>query len=227
MIPSGSKMAATAKSTYGQKLGPEGEEYLKAILGAVEKAWDKWQTSLKWGGNTVNGAGVGAWSGSGSGGVMTGDPFELKDFSFKGNSPQQKKFTKALADALAEKFPDWVSSYKINGTSYTGTSGATPTAPGPVQAQSAATPLQAGGKGTEPSGIAALWKSALKPPDFDLNNPQCKSGKLMDAIAKTIENEFKSTWLLTAKLMGNSLAATGAPGGAIPPTTTPSDGTVV
>ena len=225
-VPAASKMKITAIGLYGQQLGPEAEEYLDALLGAVEKAWTSWQSTLKFGGNKVSGAGVGAFAGAGGGGVMTGGNFALEPFVFKKDPPELKKFTQGLADAISPKFTAFPTSYKIGVLSFVGVSGATPVSPGPVQASNVPMPLMTGGMGQNPSGIADVWKTLLTKPEFDLTNPQCKSGALVDAIGKAIEQEFQSTWLLTAQLVGNSLATAGAAGGVVTNALTGMDGVV-
>ena len=223
-IPSPASLISKTKTAYGQKLGPEAEELLKALFGAVTDGWKEWQDSMSFGGFSVTGAGVGAFSGSGVGGKLKGSPYKMPDFSFKGNSPQMKKFAKGLADALAQKFTPFPDSYSMPAIVFTGTSGATTTSPGPVSAQNAPATLATAGSGTNPSGIANLWKGFLTPPDFDLANPQCKSGDLVKAIAKTIEQEFKLTWLMTTQLTGNTLSTTGAAGGTVTAISTPMNG---
>lgn len=226
MIPTAAAMKVKVIGFYGQPLGAEGLEYVEKLLDAVSKAWTTWQSSLKFGLNKVTGAGVGAFSGAGLGGMMTGGSFTMAPVIYKKGSPEQIAFGKGLADALAAKFAAFPATYGITTMQYVGTSGASPTAPGPVQAPNVPIAMIAAGRGQNPSGIADMWKLALTPPAFDLNNPGCKSGKLIDAIGKTIESEFQLTWLATAMLMGNKLTATGAPGGVVSAMPTGMDGIV-
>lgn len=213
--PSAAQMKNQAKALYGQQFGAEGEEYMDLLFEKISKAWDTWQKSIKVGSLMVSGGGVGAWAGTGTGGTLTGQPFILEPFSFKNNSAQQLKFTKALGDALKAKFTPWPMSYKISVVNFAGTSGASPTSPGPVNASCAPTPLSTAGSGTSPSGIADVWAKSLTPPEFQLDNPNAKSGDLIKAIGKVIEQSFQSVWLVTTMISGNSVSATGTPGGVV------------
>lgn len=214
-VPEASQLKAKAKSSYGQKLGPEADEYLDLLFKAVCEGWQNWQSSITFGGFMVNGAGVGAWAGTSINGSMSGSPYTMPTFTFKANSPQQIKFTQGLSSVLTQKFTAFPSSFVFSALQFSGLSGATPTSPGPVNASNIALPVNTGGSGQNPSGIASAWKDVLKPPDFDLSNPQCKSGALVDAIASTIEKAFSTEWLLTTQLSGCSLLATGQPGGSV------------
>ena len=225
-IPTPAILLSQTKSNYGQKLGPEAEEYLSALFKAVCDGWKSWQDTIKFGGFTVSGGGVGAWSGSGVNGTMTGDGYSMPSFSFKANSPQQVKFTNGLASALAQKFTAFPASYKIPSVIFTGASGATPVSPGPVNGQMTPSPMTTG-VGTNPSGVADAWKAVLTPPDFDLGKPQCKSADLVKAISKAIETAFKTTWLATTMMSANTLSTAGAPGGAVVGAMSPFDGKLV
>lgn len=208
-------MAKQAITLYGMPLGPEGLSYVEALFGAVEKAWKSWQDSILFDGLIVTGAGVGAWSGVGSGGVMTSAPFLATAPSFGANSPEQVQFTQALLTVLGEKFTRWPTTYKFSALNYLGTSGATPVNPGPVSAQNLPTQLKAAGAGGPISGIADDWAKQLKPPVWDLENPQARSKPLIAAIGKTIEMTFESIWLTTTIAQASPLVATGTPGGGV------------
>jgi hypothetical protein len=209
-------MAQQAIALYGMPLGPEGMSYINALFGAVEKAWKKWQDSVLFESLIVTGAGVGAWSGVGSGGVMTSAPFVGEAPSFGKNSPEQVQFTQALLTVLGQKFTQWPATYKFSALNYLGTSGATPTTPGPVSAQNQPTQLKAAGAGGPLKGIAADWLKQLKPPTWDLDNPHARSKPLVEAIGKTIEMSFESLWLTTTMATSSSIATAGTPGGAVP-----------
>lgn len=213
--PAAAQMKSQAKALYGQQLGAEGEEYLDLLFDKISSAWDTWQKGITFGSLTAAGGGVGAWSGVGNGGTMTAQPFVLEPFSFKNNSAQQLKFTNSLASALKAKFAPFPLSFKFVGVSYMGTSGATPVNPGPVNAICTSMPLSAAGSGQAPSGIADAWQAALTPPEFQLSDPNAKSGDLIKAIASSIEQSFQTVWLVTTMLSGNTLAAAGAPGGVV------------
>lgn len=214
-VPSASSMKKKAIGFYGMSLGKEAEEYLEKLFSAVESGWKSWQDSIKWGTLKVNGAGFPAWSGSGTGGAMQGQPFTMRPFSFKANSPEQVKFTKGLIDTLGVKFTAFPATYKFTAVQYAGTTGATDKNPGPVNAPCIPLTLQTAGKGQPPSGIAALWRSFLTPPDFFLDNPQAKSGQLVDAISKSIEQSFQTVWLASTFAQGNILSGKASPGGVV------------
>jgi len=208
-------MSKQAVAAYGMPLAGEALQYLDGIFGAVEKAWKTWQDSIQFGTLVVNGAGVGAWSGVGSGGIMTGGPFLVEPVSFGADSPEQVQFTQGLISALQTKFTPWPASYKFSSLNYIGTSGATPINPGPVSAQNIPTQLAAVGAGQPISGLADLWIQSLPPPVWDLDNPQAKSKPLIKAIASTIETTFQSTWLATTIAQGSLITTAGAPGGVV------------
>jgi len=214
-IPQAADLRAQTVGYYGMPLGPEAIEYLDALFAKVTSGWKTWQDSITWGTLTVAGGGVGAWSGVGNGGVMQGSPYVMPPFKFKQNTPQQIKYTKGLADALASKFTDFPSTFKFANVQYTGSTTATPINPGSVSAQCVPTALQGAGKGVPPSGIASIWKASLTMPDFDINNPQAKSGQLVAAICKAIEQSFQTVWLATTMIQGNILSGAAAPGGVV------------
>lgn len=213
--PTAAQMREQAKTIYGQQFGEEGKEYMTLLFDKISKAWDTWQKSIVFGGLLIDGGGMGGWSGLGNGGTMTASAFILEPFGFKNNSSQQLNFTKALADALKQKFAPFPASFSFKAVPYTGTSGASPVSGGPVSATCSPVTLAVAGKGTNPSGIAEAWSQALTPPEFQLDNPNAKSGELIKAIGKTIEQSFQSVWLMTTVLDGNSLAGGGAPGGVV------------
>lgn len=213
--PSGSTMAQQAIGLYGMPLGPEGVSYIQSLFGAVEKAWKSWQDSILFDSLIVTGAGVGAFSGAGVGGVMTSAPFLATVPSFGKSSPEQVQFTQALLTVLAEKFTRWPSTYKFSSLNYLGTSGATPIAPGPVSAQNLPTQLLAAGAGGPIAGISDDWIKQLTPPMWDLENPNARSKPLIQSIGKTIEMTFSSIWLATTIAQGSPLITTGAPGGVV------------
>jgi len=223
-VPAAEVMKTQAIGFYGQPLGAEGKEYLGIVFEKIVSAWDTWQKSITFGALAVTGGGIGVWAGVGSGGAMTGQPFLLQPFSFKANSSQQLKFTKALADALNAKFTPFPTTFSFLAVNYTGTCGATPLSPGPVSAACIPAPLLSVGKGTAPSGIADVWAAALTPPEFQLSSPQAKSGELIKAISKSIEQSFQSVWLATTTINANNLTAVGAPGGVAAGFSTGSDG---
>lgn len=227
MVPSASSLKSKAKGLYGQKLGKEGEEYLDALFDKVSSGWKAWQDSIKVGTLIVKGGGVGGWSGSGSGGKMSAQPFNLEKFTFNGNSPQQIKFSEALGESLKEKFAVFPNSYSCISVNFTGSCGATPTSPGPVSAASVAAILSVAGKGTTPSGIQDVWKKKLTPPEFQLDNPQAKSGELMKAIAGAIEQSFQSVWLITAQIQANNISCAATPGGVVAGFSSAFDGKIV
>ena len=214
-IPPPIQLRTQAIGYYGMSLGPEAIEYLDALFGKVTDGWKKWQDSIAWGTLIVAGGGVGAWAGVGNGGMMQGSPYVMQPFSFKQNSPQQLKYTKGLADALAAKFTAFPATFKFTGVQYTGSCGATPINPGPVNAQNVPVPLLSAGSGQNPSGIAGIWKAALTPPDFDINNPAARSGQLIDAVCKAIEQSFQTVWLASTMIQGNILSGAAAAGGVV------------
>lgn len=225
--PTAVQMKNQAKALYGQQFGAEGSEYMDKLFEKISKAWDTWQKGIKFGNVLVAGGGIGGWAGVGNGGVMQAQPFILEPFSFYNNSSQQLKFTKALAEALKIKFAPFPFSYSFIKVDYAGTSGASPVSGGPVSAFNIPAPLAIVGKGNAPSGIADAWSRALTPPEFQLDDPNAKSGELIKAIAKTIEQSFQSIWLMTTMISGNSIEGGCAPGGVVAGFPTKLDGKLI
>jgi hypothetical protein len=214
--PTGMEIKTLIISFYGMQLGPDAEEYIDKLTSEINKSWDKWQKSMKCGTIQISGAGVGAWSGVGSGGMIQASPFVLTPFSFKGNSAELTAFTSGVSQALSTTFDPWPLSFKFSGVNFIGTSGASSVSGGPVVAQNVPTPLKSAGSGKNPSGIAKLIESNLKPPAFDLRSPIAQAGKLSTAVGKALEQAFEATWLLGTMLTGNSAdSAPGAPGGVV------------
>lgn len=226
-VPQAAQLKTQTIGLYGQPLGAEAMEYLDTVFGEVAKAWDTWSKGITYGGLTAIGAGVGAWSGTGSGGMMSGQSFTVAPISFKDDSAQQLKFTKGLTDALKQKFTMFPATFKFSSVQYLGSSGATPIAPGPVNASIMPVTMMIAGVGTNPSGIADLWEASLQPPEFKLSDPNAKSGPLIKAMAGAIEQSFQSVWLVTAQISGNSFSGAGAPGGVVTGFPTSTDGKVL
>jgi len=213
--PSGALLAKQAVAAYGMPLGPEALKFVEDLMAAVEKAWKTWQDSIQFGTLVINGAGVGAWAGIGGGGIMTGGPFMLEAPKVGKDSPELKQFVAGLTSTLSTKFGAWPPTYKFSALNYTGTSGATPVAPGPVSAQNVPTQLAAAGAGGPISGIADMWALTLTPPAWMLDDPMAKSKPLIKSISKAIETAFQSTWLATTMANGSAIATAGAPGGVV------------
>lgn len=211
--PSAQSLRSAAVASYGMPLGPEAIEYLDMLFGEISSAWQEWQDSAVVKLVAVDGAGSGSWSGSGQGGKIETDPFVLKPVSFKNNSPEQLKFTQGLIKALDETFTPWADSYSFTALPFAGTSTATGSNPGNVDATNVPTDLSSAGSGDPLTGIADIWASTLKPPMFDLENPMAKSKELINAIGSAIETAFESEWLVTTMVMDNTLTGAAAPGG--------------
>lgn len=214
--PSGSVIKQFVIAEYGMQLGPDAEKYLDKLTSEINKSWAKWQKDMKCGMIQASGGGVGAWAGMGSGGQIQAMPFILEPFPFGGNSPELFEFTSGVSQAMSTTFDTWPPSFKFSGINFVGSSGATPTSPGPVNATNIPMPLQTAGSGKNPSGIGKLIEGNLKPPAFDLSSPLGKAGKLAAAVGKGIEQAFEQNWLLGTNLTGNSLDnAPGANGGVV------------
>ena len=204
-------------------LGPKGILWVNQIMLEVSKAWTIWQTGLTWNGLVVNGSGIGAWAGFGSGGMLNGPPFQMSPIPFEANHPRQVEFTNALISILTKKFSDWPLTFSFSSVSYIGGSGATPLSPGPVSASSVPGPIGTLGSGQNIEGIAKEWEGKLPKPDWQLDSPYARTKPLIQAIATTIEQAFAVEWLYTTIASGDLVVSGGAPGsGTIPPT--PSSG---
>lgn len=184
------------------------DEYTDKLFAAVEKAWKNWEKSVKFGGLTVSGAGIGAWAGVGSGGKATAQPFELEIFPFYQNTPQHQKMLQGLATALKQKFGLWVAGFTIPTIPYMGSCGASAERPGPFNAQAVATPI-----GTLVplgiEGLQAIWEGTLSPPDFDLTHPQARTKDMVQAVTGAIEKAFSSLWATTTMASGSTVQGVG------------------
>jgi hypothetical protein len=214
--PSGSVIKTMIISFYGMQLGPDAEKYLDKLTSEIEKSWSDWQKNMKFGTIQVTGGGVGAWSGIGAGGLIQAQPFIMKPFPFGNNSKELFAFTSGVCQALSTAFDPWPLSFKFSGINYVGSSAATPTSPGPVNASNVPVPLASAGSGKNPSGIGKAIESNLKPPDFDLSSPLAQAGKLSGAVGDAIEQAFQTNWLLGTMVSGNTISnAPGSPGGVV------------
>lgn len=212
--PSSSQLTAATLAAYqGAQGSPHFTEYLGKLFGALSSAWQTWQDSLKPSGIAVTGAGVGAWTGVGSAGTLTGPALNPSSFSFGADSPYQVKFQKAVFDATSSQFATWTSSFVFTSVSYTGSSGATPVSPGSASALNTPAPIGTVGAGTPPGQIEQLILAKLTPPDFDLSNPNAGAATFAKALAQGIQTTF-ATWLTTALFTGDEFNTGVGPGGA-------------
>lgn len=202
-----------------QQLGTGGTEFLDIITAAIAQGWTKWALGLSWGNLTLTGAGVGAWSGAGVGGKISGSDFELPAVNFQKNSPENKKLVEGLADALPKAFTMWMNSFQFAGLQFTGASTATPTAPGTFTAANIPVPMIAAGTGQAPSAqplkLADAWALKLTSPTFDLNHPKSQTKKFIGAISGAIEQAFDTVWLTGAQATGGQASGPATPAGVV------------
>lgn len=196
--------------SFGGSLGADGKAYMEKLMGQVEKGWQTWQKGTKFGGLLVKGAG--RWIGTGSGGKVIPAKFEIPTFRFEQDTPEQKKFTKAMSDAIDIHFKKWALSYKFKAAPYKGSSSHGGDSGGGFNAKPIPTPLISTGKGTNPSGLAKTMDSMLTPPEFTLGAPECKAGDFTKGMAGAIEKAFQNVWLTTTMITKNTVKGPAASG---------------
>ena len=221
--PSGSSL----KSLIEQKMGPRTtqspyfQKFLTSLSNEISAKWATWIASMSWGGNTVNGAGLGSWSGIGNGGKINGSPFLFSvdavfdGAEFKVKTVATKKFLEGLNTIMGKKFDIWIGSFTCVANAYAGTCGATAVSPGPFDAKNIPVPLLALGLGDNPSNIQKEWEdilTAAPDPIFRLDNPNCYTRLFTAAVSSTIEEQFVQFFLATSMAIGDSVQGTAAPG---------------
>ena len=184
-------------------------QFLNDLSSQLASQWSSWQSGLTGGKNNVTGAGIGVWSGVGSGGKITeGSPLEIAITTY--SAPAFQQYVGVLKDVFKEKFNLWATSFVFSATPYLGTSTATPLSPGSFNATGANPPAPIGtlGSGTNPSAIKSTIESRLTSP-FDL--PRASLHILNQAIEDTIIEQF-TIWLTSSMFSGDSVTGVAAPG---------------
>ena len=227
--PTASELEEIFFKEFAGSLGEEGKKYVTEVAEAVADGWETWQKGLKFGGLTVNGAGLGAWSGTGSGGSMTeNSPFELPDMDSEKKSEEQEIFVQAFREVLEEVFTKWVDSFSFSSVAFVGTSTASALSPGIADAVvTPSVPLSSAGSGSNPASISDDWASKLTKPKFDIDNPQAKTKDMTDAAGAMIEKGFEDVWLLNALASANSFQAPAAAGAGTATGSSKNDGKIV
>ena len=221
--PTGALLKAEIELKMGSTTSqsPHFQKFIKALTDEISLKWSKWILSMSWGGNTVVGAGLGAWAGVGNGGTLTASPYKFsaqKVFTSAGftvQTPASLKFLETLDKTMGKQFDAWVLSYKTNGDAYIGTSSASPVSPGVFSAVNTPTSLIALGKGKEPSMIQKDWEVLLESspdPVFNLNNEFCYTRLFTSAVSSTIEKKFITEFLTNSNGVGDSVVGPSAPG---------------
>jgi len=195
---------------FGGSLGGDGTTYMEKLWGQVEKGWQTWQEETKFGGLIVVGAG--GWAGVGNGGKVIPAKFEIPEFGFEQDTPEVKKFTKAMSDAIDIHFEIWAGSFTFSGAPYAGSSSHGGDSSGGFKAEPVPTPIIACGNGTNPSGLAATIDSFLTPPEFTLSAPECKAQDFTKAVGGAIEKAFQNTWLTSTMITKNTVKGPAASG---------------
>ena len=179
------------------------DDWLLQVCTGIASAWSTWQSTAKFGGATVSGAGIGAWTGSGSGGVFSTTP--TLSLSAKYGTTDETILMNALKTKFQAAFNQWVSSFTLSGCIFTGTSTATPVNPGTFTANNAPQTL-AIGTTTLMSSLGADMKSAC---GFDYANS--KSGAFMDALGSALSSKF-NTWRSASTMTSNSVTGAAVAG---------------
>ncbi len=194
-----------AKTTYFQ--------HLLAKLGeGMNTAWVAWQNGITGGGNAVSGAGLGPWTGTGSGGSLAqGVEFQLTialtEFAKTGYF---LAFEEELADAIKAQFANWVSTFAFGTVNYEGESTATLLAPGTFEATNTAGAIGSLGSGTSPQAVRSTVCSTLNSDHgFFTGEAVCRMADFLDAIDTAIGNLF-TTWLAATQFSGETVTGVAA-----------------
>lgn len=194
--------------------------FLTDLSSAINSAWAAWEAGITGGGNTVNGSGLGTWSGTGMDGTLTeGTPMTPTVSTY--STPEFQEYANAVKTVLQNKFNLWVTTFVFTLVAYAGTSTATPISPGSFDAQNTPAAIGTLGNGTNPSGIKADIETLLT--SFDLGNSAVPV--LNQAIEDTIIEEF-TNWLASAQFSGDTVSGDAAAGDGSGSGTSDGNGTI-
>jgi hypothetical protein len=181
------------------------EKMLRDVCDNIANQWDDWAGSVKFGGSTVVGLGVGAWAGAGTGGSFS-KTIEINippTFDTDGSN----KLAKYLSGNITDAFNQWINSYTFAGIAYSGTSTATPTSPGTFNAQNAPAPLTTG-IATKFSTLASAVESQL---GFEGGSIISKLLKAIETGLMTKFEEWRSSSMITSNTVsGTAVVTTGS-----------------
>jgi hypothetical protein len=179
------------------------DDWLQAVCTGISTAWSTWQSTVKFGGASVTGLGIGTWTGVGSGGAFNAS-LSLNLNSMYGTVGETKMIG-AVKDKFQAAFNAWVSGFALVACPFNGTSTATPTSPGPFTAINAPATLN-NGPVTLMSSLGSDIKSVC---GFDYANS--KSGQFMDAVATALASKFQ-TWRTASHVTTNGVSGTAVAG---------------
>ncbi len=187
------------------------DDYIAHICEDVTQAWSDWQSAVKFGGVGVTGAGLGSWTGSGTGGAFD-TAFSLS-IDPKYGTAGETTLTQSIQNRIKDAFNEWISSFTMAGDTFAGTSTATPSSPGSFNAINAPILLSSRGTTTKFTSLADDVMGGLT--GFDLANSIVRN--FVDALSNGIKTKFESwrnaTNLTNNTVMGGAAAGTGAGSG--------------
>lgn len=175
--------------------------FLTSICADISTAWSTWQSNVVYSGDTVVGAGLDTWAGTGSGGAFSIDlALTISDNfgQFQITTPLTV-FVTAIQTAWQTKFNAWKTSYHFSDVAFSGTSTATSQNSGIFDA--VATPTKLNTFGTAPSGTDTLIKSNMT--GFNFTNSQ------VAVLTAAIGTGLESVWATWAAASTVSPTATG------------------
>ena len=175
------------------------QQWIDHISDEISIAWNNWQMGVKFGGVTVSGVGIGAWTGTGTGGKFD-SKLSLNISPLYGTDGEKLVFD-SLSHRFAAAFNEWVSSYEFSGVAYSGTSTATPTAPGTFSAISAPTSLNSGLR----DKFSTLSDDICIDIGFDLSKSKIK--EFLDTVQDGLSTEFNQ-WRSESVVGGDSVSGT-------------------
>lgn len=193
---------------------PKWVQFLHAFCDDFSRAWQLWNDAMMGGLNIVQGQGIGAWVGTGQGGVL----IQLAPMSFTIEWPYRPhrfvEWEQSVVQALQERFTLFASTYRFILVNYPGTTTATPITPGTFTVQrNAPIAIQVAGQGVNPSPIKEEVLSSLEGkgwrPRHYLSNQSAILDAIDGAVAELWEWYLNNTLFMNNSATGPSAAVTG------------------
>lgn len=183
--------------------------FLDKICTDISTSWVTWQSTVVYAGDTVTGAGLGVWSGTGGGGIFSIPATFIisPNFGQAQVTPALTEFVSAISTGWTTVFNTWSTTYTFSGVAFIGTSTATPLTPGVFTAVGSSTLLAFGSKPTA-SVIYSTVISSM--PSFNLTNSS--AGEIVNAISMALANQW-TLWAtgstISPTITGVALVGTG------------------
>jgi hypothetical protein len=168
-------------------------------------------TKVKFGGVTVSGMGIGAWSGTGSGGSFDSTiTISLSSFY---NTTDERKLLNSMQTRLTAAFNEWIKSFVFTAAPYTGSSNATTNNPGATTGVTNS-PVLLSSSGTIVK-FGTLSADIVKDLGYPMKTEKTAGSiidKLTDAIQSGVSSQFKS-WRTNSSISLNTMPSMTATAG--------------